>query len=908
MKIYNCEVNHIKEPIGFMLEKPSFSWMIDGNNDEVIDSSRIIIKENNEVIYDSSFCDLKQTGEKIDISLKPRTIYSWRVEVKKNDNEIISSDDNIFETGKMDEEWGGKWITTLDQTETRHPIFFKDFKLNQPVQKARLYITGVGLFETKINGESITDEYLLPYCNAYDKWLQTFTFPIHNLKEDNHIEIMLGNGWYRGRFGFNADNTGPAYGDEWKLLCELHITYEDGSEEVIPSNTSWKVKRSNITFSNIYDGEHVDQILKELEIEDVKETDFDAHLKDRLSLPVIKHEVFHPTILHTPKNETVLDIGQNSAGAFTLKVHEPKGTKIHLQFSEVLQDDCFYRDNLRTAKAEYIFITNGDEQIISPHFTFYGFRYVKVEGITNIKEDDFVAYALYSDFKKHGSLKTGNALINQLISNSEWGMKSNYLDVPTDCPQRDERMGWTGDAQVFSRTGLYFADVYAFFHKYLYDMYQEQLGNHGGVSYTIPSFHINQCATVWGDACTIIPWNIYQSYGDTKILEDTLPSMMDWCKYIEDVDGDNHGWGKQFHFGDWLALDGDKSAEAVRGATDEAFIAYVYYRKSLLIVADSAKVLGKEDIYQEYINKTEKVLQHILKEYYTPSGRCAVMTMTAQILSLIEHIGDENIASDLLKTLLKRNNKKLATGFVGTPLLCDALSDHDMTPLAFTLLLNEERPGWLYEVKLGATTIWERWNSLDEEGHITGIGMNSLNHYSYGSIVGWMFAYCAGLKPILPGYKKASIAPHIHEKLKNVDCRYESPYGTYEVRWNVKDEYHIEMHIVVPYGCEAEVKLPFFKECENELFNNSYVTISQGDYSFVYETNRPITSGITLDSDVPDALENEKIKEYLEKLPLFKQSEFSFSSFTVKEALMSTCNQTEEDLKQIEKDIFSLQK
>lgn len=908
MKIYNCEINHLKDPVGFSLDNPFFTWMVDGKKEEIIEASRLVVKKDEEAIYDSGFTSLKQTGQKVDITFEPRRKYTWFIEVKKTDGEIITSDVNTFETGKMDEEWIGKWITVNNQNEVRHPIFLKKFDCSRPVKKARLYITGLGLFEPLLNNIKITNEYLLPYCNAYDKWLQIFTFELKDLKETNELSIMLGNGWYRGRFGFNADNTGPAYGDTYKLLVEVHIEYEDGSEEVIGSDESWKVRRSNITFSNIYDGEHIDQTLENLPIEDVVITTHDVPLKDRLSLPVVKHEEFHPTIIHTKKNETVLDIGQNLAGTFTLKIHEEKGTKIHLQFGEVLQDDCFYRDNLRSAKAEYIFITDGSEQIIEPHFTFYGFRYVKVEGITDLKEDDFVAYALYSDFKMHGSLSTGNTLINQLISNSEWGMKSNYLDVPTDCPQRDERMGWTGDAQVFSRTGLYFADVYAFFNKYLYDMYQEQLGNHGGVSYTIPSFHIDQCATVWGDACTIIPWNIYQTYGDTKILEDTLLSMMDWCKYIEHIDQDNHGWGRQFHFGDWLALDGEKSAEAVRGATDESFIAYVYYRKSLLIVAKSAKVLGKEGIFEEYNNKADEVLAYIKENYYTPSGRCAVMTMTAQILSLVEHIGDDSISSELLKTLLKRNHRKLATGFVGTPLLCDALCDNDMVPLAYQLLLNEEAPGWLYEVKLGATTIWERWNSLDENGKITGIGMNSLNHYSYGSIVGWMFAYVAGLKPLLPGYQKVSIQPHVHEKLKNVDCSYESPFGTYEIHWNIKDERHIEMNIVVPYGCEAEVTLPFFERCEDSIFTTSKVTVEQGTYSFIYQTNRPITSGITLDSDVPEALKNKKVRDYLERIPLFKQSEFSFSSFTVKEAVIGTCNISEEELKKIEEDIFELQK
>lgn len=907
MIIKNCEINHLINPIGFTLENPNFTWINDGKKEENIVSSRLIISKNSVPLYDTDWTTLDPLGTEINIDLEPRTQYEWQIQNKLTDNTVVKSEMQTFETGKMNEPWTAKWIGVQDNKNTRHPVFHKHFSISKPIQSARIYITGLGLFFPFLNEKRITEEHLLPYCNAYDKWLQTFTFVLNkeDFNKQNELQILLGNGWYKGRFGFNAANTDPAYGEKWQVLCEVHILYEDGSEEVLGSDTDWTITRSDITFSNIYDGEIRDLTLQETDVETPVEASYPFGLTDRYSLPVYKHEEFHPVLMHTPKNENVFDVGQNLAGTFQLHIHEEKGKKIHLQFGEILQDDCFYRDNLRTAKAEYWITSDGNEHTIEPFFTFFGFRYVKVEGITNLKESDLTVYALYSDISMRGTISTGNPLINQLLSNCLWGMKSNYLDVPTDCPQRDERMGWTGDTQVFSNTALYFADTYAFFNKYLYDMHQEQSQNHGGVPYVIPSFHIQDVSCVWGDAVTIIPWNIYQTYGDKRVLKDNFEGMQEWVQHIEMIDGNNHNWGKHFHFGDWLALDGDKGAEAVRGATDESFIAYVYYRKSLLITAQTAHLLQKEDLEKKYRNKAEEITNYLLQEYYTPSGRCAVMTMTGQILSLIEKIGNPKIAANILKDLLKRNNGKLATGFVGTPLLCKVLSEHDMDDLAYDLLFNEEYPGWLNEVKLGATTIWERWNSLDENGKITGIGMNSMNHYSYGSIAEWIFAFAAGIQPLVAGYSKVSISPRVDIRMKEISCKLPTSSGTYRIEWNITDSHHIHMHIEIPYACTAMVTLPFYKTSKQNI--SKEMELSQGIYDFTYETNHNLNGEITIDSDVSLALKNEEVKQYLETIPLFAQSEFSFGSRSVKEAILSACNCTESDLKQIEEKLSQLQ-
>lgn len=906
MKITNCRINHLNNPVGFHYGKPDFSWINEGTKEEVIKASHLVVKNEKETVYDTGWTDLNPLGTEVDIVLSPRTVYTWTVQNMLEDGTIINSDVHSFETGKMNEPWIGKWISVKDKENTRHPVFHRHFSVNKAVSSARLYITGIGLFIPFMNGNKITEEKLLPYCNAYDKWLQTFTFELKKdwFLENNEISVMLGNGWYRGRFGFNAANTAPAYGDEWQLLAEMHIQYEDGSEEVIGTDSNWNITRSDITFSNIYDGEIRDLTLSETEPEIPVYASYKYTLTDRFSLPVLKHEEFHPELFITKKNEYVFDTKQNLAGTFSLRIHEPAGARIHLQFGEVLQDGCFYRDNLRSAKAEFWITSDGKEHTIEPFFTFYGFRYVKVEGIHNLKESDLTVYALYSDITMHGHITTGNPLINQLLSNCEWGMKSNYLDVPTDCPQRDERMGWTGDAQVFSATALYFADTYAFFNKYLYDMHKEQSQNNGAVPHVIPSFHMKDSCCVWGDAVTIIPWNIYQTYGDKRILKDCFEGMQEWVRYIEKIDGKKHGWGKQFHFGDWLALDGDKGPEAVRGATDESFIAYVYYRKSLLITADTAHILKEKELEDSYRNKAQKVTDYIMHEFYTPSGRCAVMTMTGQILSLSEHLGDSLSAASILKTLLKRNNSKLATGFVGTPLLCKVLSTFNMSDLSYTLLFNEEYPGWLNEVKLGATTIWERWNSLDQSGKITGIGMNSMNHYSYGSIAEWIYAYAAGIQPIMAGYQKVRIAPELDYRMKNLNCTLETASGKYQISWEILNNHQIHMHIEVPYNCEATITLPYFSYSENA---ERKMVLTQGNYDFTYETDRNLHGEITLDSDVSEALKNEEVRKYLESLPLFAQSEFSFGSRSVKEAILSSCGYTEEQLEEVRKELHKIQ-
>ena len=443
-------------------------------------------------------------------------------------------------------------------------------------------------------------------------------------------------------------------------------------------------------------------------------------------------------------------------------------------------------------------------------------------------------------------MKTGSDLVNQLISNVRWGLKCNFVDVPTDCPQRDERMGWTGDAQVFSPTAMYLEDTYAFYAKYLYDMAKEQSVLGGKVPYVVPSCGVEDAACVWGDAACIIPWNLYLFYGDKSILEDQFASMKSWVEYITKVDGDNHGWRSVFHFGDWLALDNPvQGAEQVMGATDEEFIANLYYAISAGIVAKAAGVLGYREEQEKYQKLSEEQFAVVQEEYYSATGRCCIKTQTALLLTLKYHLSkNEELTKRQLLKLFEQSNHKLKTGFVGTPLLNNVLTDNGMNDLAYELLLNEEFPGWLYEVKLGATTVWERWNSLLADGTISGISMNSMNHYAYGSIQEWMFRHVAGINTMEshPGARTVQFAPTLNWDLRYAEAKYDSASGMYSIRWELSDKEHVIITMDVPFDCTAEAVLPMVAKSEKEAVaevlgseENGRYLLEPGHYEVSYQ-------------------------------------------------------------------------
>lgn len=828
--------NHIVEPIGYALNKPLLSWITEAEGATIQKACQV------EVAYDEAFLhivhdsgkreDIDSIGYSVEMTLKPCTRYYWKVKVWTDNGDVVSPV-AWFETSKMDEPWIGKWITPDWEDKSIHPLLRKNFNLTKDVAKARLYICGLGLYEAEINGKKVGDEYLTPYCNSYDNWIQYQTFDVTNLLNNgsNVVGAMLGNGWYKGRFGFEVKSEGY-YGDSFAFLCELVIKFTDGSTEIICSDEKWKAAPSYILESSIYDGEFQDanKYLESWSCASVADNNWmgvrlikieSSLLEARRSIPVrIKEELKPVRVINTPKGEVVLDMGQNMVGWVSFKVNAPKGSIIYLQYGEEMQDGCFYRENLRTAKAEFKYISNGKPDEVQPHFTFYGFRYVKVEGWTGeVRKEDFTGCVVYSDLERIGNIETSNPMVNRLFLNALWGQKGNFLDVPTDCPQRDERMGWTGDAQMFSGTACFNMDSDAFFHKYLYDLAKEQSNIGGIIPHTVPSFGMSKkdengflsggsCA--WSEAATVIPWNLYLHYGDKAILQQQLNSMKDYVDYIRKQDDGSRLWNTGFHFGDWLALDGQGDFNPY-GGTPNDLIATAYYAYSAELVAKAAKVLEKKELSEEYHKLSIEVKEAFCQEFISPRGRLAADTQTAYILVLFMNLVPEKLRKRIVEALRKNledNNYYLKTGFVGTPYFCRVLSENGYNDLAYRLLLNEEFPSWLYEVKLGATTIWERWNSLLPDGKFGELGMNSLNHYTYGSIVEWMYRNMCGINPLedFPGFRRVRLTPQPNSLLKYAKASIKTAAGLYESGWDFEED-KLRYKFCLPFNTQAEVVL-----------------------------------------------------------------------------------------------------
>ncbi len=836
MKITHLKTNHIVNPLGFAIEKPTFSWIVEDTSDTVQTAAQILVSRDRDfaqIIFDSG----KVTGAGYDsgidslayrppIELAPRTRYFWKVMVW-GESERAESEIAWFETAKQDEGWQAGWITPDFEDHQIHPILYRAFELPARAVAARAYICGLGLYHFELNGQKVGDEIFTPYCNAYDQWIQYQTFDITDQLTvgSNLVSVMLGNGWYKGRYGANGGSV-DFYGDRFALIGELRITLEDGSEMVVVTDSSWQAQPSPVIDSSIFDGETYDaRITRAVPAPGtavgVKPIAIDlTRLEARRSLPVgIIEEIKPIALIHTPAGETVLDMGQNMTGWLRFKTRAPAGTRLYLQFGEVLQAGNFFRDNLRTAKAEYLYIADGADALVEPYFTFYGFRYVKISGwVGDLKLEDFTGCVIYSQMEIIGEIETSNEKVNQLFKNAMWGQKGNFLDIPTDCPQRDERLGWTGDAQIFSGTACFNMDSAAFFAKYAYDLGKEQSKIGGMVPHIVPMSNLERGgSSAWGDVATILPWNVYDFYGDVSILEQQFASMRAWVDYIKDIDDASGGkrlWTEGEHFGDWLSLDADDPTSR-KGGTPQDFIASAFYCYSAGLVARAAVVLGKRAQADSYGRLAAEVKAAIQQEYFTATGRLAIPTQTGYVLALfMDLVPDaqrQRVKTDLIAKLNK-DKTHLRTGFVGTPYLCRVLSNIGANDLAYTLLLNEDYPSWLYAVNLGATTIWERWNSLNADGSISSTGMNSLNHYAYGSIVEWMYRDMCGLNPAgeegITGFRHARIAPKPDKSLQWARARYRSAAGCYESGWSIDEMGQLTLEIVIPFNASAEVALP----------------------------------------------------------------------------------------------------
>lgn len=911
MKITHMKVNHLVNPIGYELDHPTVSFVTEDTSGKKQKNARVLLAADPDfrnILYDSGYReDLSSLAYELPVSLEPENRYYWKAFVNADNGDSAESETAWFETA-MRGPWKAEWITP-DADKSLQVCVFRDVEITKPLAKARLYLTGLGLYEVYINEEKLGEECLMPGFCDYDAWIPYQTM-IPDLRQGhNRIEIMLGDGWYKGWYGLRKNH--EVYGDRLACIAELKLFYEDGSEDIICTDDNWKAHRSPVIESGIYPGEVYEPGIDRSEVLNTRKIDLDkSKLRPRLDPRIIIQKKIRPVaLIHTPAGETVLDMGQNMVGWLGFHCAAPAGTRIRFQFGEILQEGNFYRDNLRTALAEFTYVSDGTERTVRQHFTFYGFRYVKITGWPGEPNpDDFRGLVIYSEMEELSQIKTSNPLVNKLFENTRWGMRGNFLDVPTDCPQRDERYGWTGDAQIFSGTACFNMDTYAFYTKYGYDLACEQERLNGAVPDVVPTAgYTGTISTAWGEAATIIPWNVYLHFGDKGILRRQFSSMRGWVDYMksqDDANGARRLWQSGFHYGDWLALDGNVEG-GVFGGTDPFLISSAYYYYSTRIVAKTAEILGYEEDAGKYSTLANEIRDAFIREYFSPTGRLCVDTMTAYVVVLYmgltpEHAVDKVRAGLLNK--LARNRYHLETGFVGTPYLMRVLSENGMNNYAYHLLLEEGFPGWLYEVLMGATTIWERWNSVLPDGRISGTEMNSLNHYSYGSVVEWMFRNMIGINPDekYAGYRRFKLAPKPDYSIPQAEGFLRSASGLIRSGYQLRQG-KLTIEAEVPFNTEAEIQLP--DACVDEIRNiasdmDGIIGIRQedsdvvlivlaGTYSFTYRPTKPYRKIYSLDSLMSDLNENPKTKAILDEYfySEYKAIPFEKELFTLRQML-----------------------
>ncbi|MET1054970.1 MAG: family 78 glycoside hydrolase catalytic domain [Pedobacter sp.] len=757
--------------------------------------------------------------------------YYWQVRIWDNKgNSSGWSKPAFWEMGLLQpSDWSAKWIKSnlkADTADGASPMFRRAFSLGKPVKSARLYITSHGIFEAYLNGHRIGNDYFAPGWTSYKKRLQYQTYDVTALlnKGKNVAGVLVGDGWFRG----HLDKWKNIWGKDLALLFQLKVSYADGTEETIISDGQWKSATGPILTSSFYNGETYDSRLekKDWDLSSYNDDSWQSvavadEAKTNLIAPEVKgvrkHEVFHAQkLITTPKGETVIDFGQNLVGWVVLNIKGKPGDEIRIYHAEVLdKTGNFYTTNLRHAKSEikYILGSNTMEHH-EPHFTYQGFRYIKIEGLQG-KPDTagITAVAMYSDMEPTGSLVTSNTMLNQLQHNIQWGQKGNFLDVPTDCPQRDERLGWTGDAQAFSRTAAYNMNVAGFFTKWLKDLAADQHED-GAVTWVVPDMMSKTASGVagWGDASTIIPWSVYQSYGDQRILEQQYSSMKGWVEFMKGKSTDDL-WNTGTHFGDWCFYSPSPTDDGGKAAvTDKYLIAQTFYAHSTQLLINAATVLGKTEDVKTYSALLLRIKNAFVKEYMTANGRLVSGTQTAAALALSFDMLPVEMRDQLAKRLvqnIKDYGNHLTTGFLGTPYLCHVLSRFGYDDIAYTLLLQDTYPSWLYPVTKGATTIWERWDGIKANGDLQDPSMNSFNHYSYGAIGDWMYRVMAGLNTDekAAGYKKIHIAPHPGGNLSLVNAELETLYGKASSKWQLNNGV-FQLDVIIPPNTTAEVSLP----------------------------------------------------------------------------------------------------
>ena len=726
-----------------------------------------------------------------------------------------------------------KWIKSPTEAHEAVHTFKKRIALqkNKKIKRATLYVSAMGVYVPYIDGTRVTSSVLMPGFTSYKFRIQYQAYDVTDmLRCDSELSIGVGSGWAVGNFGYGKDRY--FFADHTSLIASLDLIYSDGTIECVLTDGTWEVYTSEVTYSDIYHGETVDKTASPVKLgyalvdESVK-----SRLIRQVGEDICEDERLAPvSLIITPRGERVIDFGQNMTGYVEIKIKAPRGERIVLHHAEVLdKDGNFYTENYRKARNENVYVASGDTDVFKPCYTFQGFRYVRLTEypLDNIDLTAFTAIAVNSKMKRTGRFRCGNEKINQLYHNVIWGQKSNYLDIPTDCPQRDERLGWTGDAQVFCRTAAINFDVEKFFEKWLGDLAIEQKALGGAVEGVIPRVckEGNLISAAWGDVACIAPFELYLAYGNKGLLKKHFPIMRAWVDFLITAGPEKYLWLGYDHYGDWLGMDAGEDSYVGATSTDLIASAYFAYSTSLLIKA--ADALG---INADYYRELYKNIRASFRDYFMEDGMpkellppptvgarskavcCHGMTQTAIVLILHFGLAEEYERPALAKKLselIEKNGGLMSTGFVGTPYILHALADNGYTDLAYSLLFEERSPSWLYSVNRGATTMWEHWNGIKEDGSFWSADMNSFNHYAYGSVFDWIFGVSSGIKPRLDGagYEKIDITPKPSPLLGFADAEIDTRRGKLRSYWYYKGE-QVIYELVIPKGATAYLTLP----------------------------------------------------------------------------------------------------
>ncbi|WP_440109520.1 family 78 glycoside hydrolase catalytic domain [Paenibacillus sp. QZ-Y1] len=842
LSVHHLRCEYRINPLGLDVKSPRLSWQLQSDRRNCIQSVyqiQLSLKEGfDQMVWDSGE---QSSDQSIHVELEhfepePRTRYYYRVRAWDGVGEESDwSETAYFETGLMDSDnkWQADWITArpTEENDTSCPRLRRQFELQQPVITARIYVTALGLYELHLNNTRVGEDYFTPGWTTYRKRLQYQVYDVTDLLQtgQNILGAYLGDGWYKGYLGWKKEQ--KIYGTTSALLLELHIVYADGSEERILSNADWSATSSAICMSDIYMGETYDARMESdwsdssqangAQVEVLKYSKDIIVAQENVS--VTKVEQLQPIAIRiTPQGDRVIDMGQNMVGWVKFSIQGEAGQTVELHHAEILDHEGnFYTDNLRGAKQCIRYTLKGDGvETYEPHFTFQGFRYVKLIGFPEqVRLDHFTGVVLHSNMERTGQFTCSSPLVNQLHHNILWGQKGNFLDVPTDCPQRDERLGWTGDAQMFVRTASYLMNTAPFFTKWLRDLAADQ-GEDGGIPFFVPDLRsstsegwgdTSHSSAAWGDAAVICPWTLYEMYGDRRLLAEQYDSMKRWVQYIH-AQGDNpYLWNTGFHFGDWLGL--DSKPDSYVGATDTDYVATAFYAYSVSLIKKTADVLGHTEDAAYYEQLHDNVVLAFRDEFVTPAGKIAVPTQTAHVLALHFDLLDSKDRSrtiDQLGKLVAEAGNHLTTGFVGTPYLNPVLSDAGLHDLAYTLLFQEDYPSWLYQVTQGATTVWEHWDGIREDGSLWSADMNSFNHYAYGAIGEWLYRYVAGIRldAKQPGFRIVHIEPQPGPGLDWVEASLDTLYGQVASSWHRHENNEMEIRVDIPANTSGTVRLP----------------------------------------------------------------------------------------------------